>query len=835
MQEEQQDERSFDPRTFEPKWRKIWRDLGLDQTPSDPKDKFYMLEMFAYPSGDIHMGHFRNYTIGDVVARYQKMLGKDVLHPFGWDAFGLPAENAAIKHGVQPRSWTLANIEKSRGSLQQMGISYDWDRELVTCREDFYKLTQWMFLLLHERGLAYRKNAEVNWCPIDQTVLANEHVVGGCCWRHPETPVEKRKLEQWFFKITDYADRLLDNLDDLKGWPEGTVKQQRAWIGRSEGAEIDFALESIDEKLTVFTTRPDTVWGATFVVLAPEHPLTHRVTTQEQRGAVESYVARAGAKTEIERTDATREKDGVFTGAFAVHPVTADRVPIWIADYVLANYGTGSIMAVPAHDQRDFDFARKYDLEIRVVVQPAGESLTSDSMTEAAPGRGRLVDSSPFDGTEVPFGISGVIDWLEEEGVGRKKIQYRLRDWLISRQRYWGCPIPMIHCESCGVVPVPKDQLPVLLPENVENFVPTGRSPLEDVKEFFHVPCPSCGGAAHRDADTMDTFVDSSWYHLRYVDPHNSEAPFDKAEASKWLPVDYYIGGDEHATGHLLYFRFFTQVLYDAGWLDIEEPVTRLFHHGMVMDGEGDVMSKSKGNAIAPAELFARDGVDVPRLAMLFFAPSADEILWNEKGIDGVRRFVHRLWDIVEGTLQDSRYGNPGDLNPEQLSKEAKEARRLAHWGIERTEASLDGDLNFNTAIAAFMEMTNALRKVGLPSTWSDSDFPALVEIVRLMTRAIAPLAPHIAEELWSRLGEEQSVFLSGWPAPDPEALKRETVEIPVQFNGKLKVRLQLSPDASREEMEQAALGDERVRELLEGTIPKRVIVVPGRLVNLVV
>ncbi len=826
----------FDPRTFEPRWRKQWLDQELDRTPDDPADKYYMLEMFAYPSGDIHMGHFRNYSIGDVVARYQKMQGKDVLHPFGWDAFGLPAENAAIKHGIQPGEWTFANIEKSRGSLQQMGISYDWDREVMTCREDFYKFTQWMFLLLYERGLAYRANAEVNWCPIDQTVLANEHVVGGCCWRHPDTPVEKRNLEQWFFRITDYADRLLDNLDQLTEWPDGTVKQQRAWIGRSEGAEIDFTLAEGGDTLTVFTTRPDTLWGATFVVLAPEHPLTEVVTTEACRDAVEDYVAQARAKTEIERTDATRDKDGVFTGGFAIHPTTGERVPIWIADYVLAGYGTGSIMAVPAHDQRDFEFARKYELPIRIVVQPDGEAeLRSEDLGEAAAGSGRLVGSGAVDGTVVPEGIGSVISHLEALGVGRGKTQYRLRDWLISRQRYWGCPIPMIHCAACGVVPVPREQLPVLLPDNVENFVPTGRSPLEDVAEFFHTECPQCGGAAHRDADTMDTFVDSSWYHLRYLDPHNHEQPFDKEEARKWLPVDYYIGGDEHATGHLLYFRFFTQVLFDAGWVPVEEPVVRLFHHGMVMDEHGDVMSKSKGNAIAPADLFARDGVDVPRLAMLFFAPSADEILWNEKGIDGVRRFVQRFWDLLVAAIADPRYQRDISPDPTKLSSEAREARRIAHWVLERTTQSLEGDLNFNTAIAAFMELTNALRKVGTVDQWSDDDFPVLVETIDLDVRALAPLAPHIAEELWHRSGAPGSVFQAPWPTPDPDALRRDTVEIPVQFNGKLRVRLQLPPDASREEMQAAAMADARVQELLAGQEPKRVIVVPGRLINLVV
>jgi leucyl-tRNA synthetase len=825
----------YDPHSIERRWQEAWRREGADATPQSPRDPFYMLEMFAYPSGDIHMGHFRNYTIGDVVARYQRMKGRDVLHPFGWDAFGLPAENAAIKHGIHPAEWTHRNIETSRGTLRKMGLSYDWDREVVTCRSDYYKFTQWMFLLLHERGLAYRKMAEVNWCPVDQTVLANEHVVDGACWRHPDVPVEKRELEQWFFRITEYADRLLDDLDRLEAWPESTVKRQRVWIGRSHGAEVDFELEGRDETLSVFTTRPDTLWGVTFMTLAPEHPLVRQVTTAEMRQAVGEYVEAAKAKSEIERTDVTRTKDGVFTGSYALHPLTGELVPLWVADYVLASYGTGAVMGVPAHDQRDFEFARRYGLPIRVVIQPQGGGLDPDTMTEAWSGDGTLVASGPFDGTSTDQGVEAVTAYLEEQEKGRAKTQYRLRDWLISRQRYWGCPIPMIHCPQCGIVPVPEEELPVELPENVKDFIPKGRSPLEDVPEFFHVECPGCGGDAHRDPDTMDTFVDSSWYHLRYVDPHNDREPFGRAEAKRWLPVDYYIGGDEHATGHLLYFRFFTKVLRDAGWLEIDEPVVRLFHHGMVKDAHGDIMSKSKGNVVSPGELFARDGVDVPRLAMLFFAPSADEILWNDKGIDGARRFVYRLWDLVVDAAADPRAAGVGAVDSEALSAEARDARRLAHQAVRRTADSLEGDLNFNTAVAAFMEMLNGLKKVGDPGDWRDADFPALWEALSLTARTLAPLAPHLGEELWHRLGHEESVFSVAWPEADAGALARDTIEIPVQVNGKLRSRVYLPPDASKDTMESAALSDERIAEILAGAAPKRVIVVPGRLVNLVV
>jgi leucyl-tRNA synthetase len=835
----------YRPHDFEPRWQDFWQREELDRTPEPPRDKCYLMEMFAYPSGDIHMGHFRNYTIGDVVARFQRMRGKDVLHPFGWDAFGLPAENAAIKHGIHPAEWTYKNIETSRHTLRRMGLSYDWDREVITCRADFYKFTQWMFLLLHRRGLAYRARAAVNWCPVDQTVLANEHVVDGCCWRHPGVPVEKRELEQWFFRITAYAQRLLDDLDKLPDWPESTVKMQRSWIGRSEGAEVKFPVPAWatasghGEGVTVFTTRPDTLWGATFLTLAPEHAMVAELVTPDRRDEVEAYIAQARKKTDIERSDLTRQKDGVFTGGYAINPVTHDPVPIWIADYVLGAYGTGAIMGVPAHDQRDFEFARTYGLPLKVVVQPTDPALPrldAETMAEAYWGVGEMVGSPPFDGTPAPDGIPQVIAWLEQHGIGRGKVQFRLRDWLISRQRYWGCPIPMIHCQECGIVPVPEEQLPVELPAQVESFIPTGRSPLEDVPEFINTPCPQCGGAARRDPDTMDTFVDSSWYHLRYLDPHDEREPFSRQRAAAWLPIDLYIGGDEHATGHLLYFRFFTKVLHDAGWVPVDEPATRLVHQGMVADAHGDIMSKSKGNVVSPGDLFERDGVDVPRLAMLFFAPSEAEILWSEAGIEGVRRFVHRLWETMLTTIADPRFGgtNGTAIDPATLSSGAREAWRLVHRALERTTQAIERDLAFNTAIAAFMEWVNAVRKVGDVEQWSDADFPSLAAAVRIVAPAIAPLAPHLGEELWRRVGGEGSVFRSGWPTVDPSALRKETVEVPVQVNGKLRSRIYLAPDASKEEMEQAALGDEKVRELLAGKAPRRVVVVPGRLVNVV-
>ncbi|HEV8628802.1 MAG TPA: leucine--tRNA ligase, partial [Thermoanaerobaculia bacterium] len=640
--------------------------------------------------------------------------------------------------------------------------------------------------------------------------------------------------------------KLLAGLDTLDQWPESTVKMQRSWIGRSEGAEITFQVPAWatasghGEGITVFTTRPDTLWGATFLTLAPEHPMLPGLLTNDRRGEVEDYVARARKKTDIERSDLTRQKDGVFTGAYAINPATHEPVPVWVADYVLGGYGTGAIMGVPAHDQRDFEFARAYGIPLKVVVQPVDAPLDPATMSEAFWGVGTMVDSRPFDGTQAPEGIPQVIAWLEKQGIGRGKVQYRLRDWLISRQRYWGCPIPMVHCPQCGIVPVPEEQLPVMLPAHVESFIPTGRSPLEDVKEFIETTCPQCGGPARRDPDTMDTFVDSSWYHLRYVDPQNDREPFSRERAREWLPVDLYIGGDEHATGHLLYFRFFTKVLYDAGWLPVDEPARRLVHQGMVADAQGDIMSKSKGNVVSPGDLFARDGVDVPRLAMFFFAPSDAEILWSESGIEGVRRFVHRLWETVMATIADPRFAPVGSaaaaaaIDPATLSSDAREAWRLAHRALERTTQSIERDLAFNTAIAAFMEWVNAVRRVGEPGEWSDTDFPSLGAAARLLAQTIAPLAPHLGEELWQRVGGGGSVFRAGWPEVDPAALRKETVEVPVQVNGKLRSRLHLAPDASKEEMEQAALADEKVRELLGGRAPKRVVVVPGRLVNVV-
>ena len=627
---------------IEAKWQKQWQDWDLYKTNPNPKNKFYNLVMFAYPSGDIHMGHFRNYGVGDAVARRKMMEGYDVLHPFGWDAFGLPAEQAAIKRKLHPSKWTLNNIEVSRNTLQKVGISFDWDREVATCLPDYYKFTQWFFVRLFEKGLAYQKEATVNWCPDCNTVLANEQVDSeGKCWRCSNV-VTKRKLKQWFFKITDYAERLLNDLDQLKGWPENVKTMQRNWIGKSTGAEIDFKLES-GERIPIFTTRPDTIFGVTFMAIAPEAEILEKLEIPEEyKAEVNDYIQKSVSKSDIERTSDIGEKDGVFTGCYAINPYNNEKVQLWVADYVLASYGTGVVMAVPAHDQRDFLFARKYDISIKIVIHPENGSLKLEDMAEAYTEYGVMVNSGQFDGLIGRDAINKVTEFADQNDFGRKKINYKLRDWLISRQRFWGAPIPIIHCPKCGPVAVPDSDLPVELPADAENFIPKGRSPLADIPEFMSVKCPSCGGPAQRDADTMDTFVCSSWYHMRYTDNKNDQEPFDKANAKKWLPVDQYIGGIEHATGHLLYFRFFTKFMKDLGYLDVDEPALNLFNHGMVRDSQGRIMSKSLGNVVSPMELIGRYGVDISRLAMHFTAPADKEIDWNEEAFVGIERFVNR-------------------------------------------------------------------------------------------------------------------------------------------------------------------------------------------------
>jgi leucyl-tRNA synthetase len=829
----------YDFKTTEAKWQSRWAATGLFRAPDDPDPakRCYVLEMFIYPSGDIHMGHFRNYGIGDAYARWALMHGRHVLHPFGFDAFGLPAENAAIKRGTHPRDWTLANIATSRSTLQAMGIGYDWSREITTCLPDYYKFTQWMFLLLHERGLVYRKNAPVNWCDTCATVLANEQVEQGTCWRC-HNPVAKRELEQWYVKITEYAQRLLDGLDTLPHWPSSTVASQRNWIGRSEGAEIDFPLtyEPDDGKsLTVFTTRPDTLWGVTFVSVAPESAFGRRAAKEAPNAAaVAAYTAAAEKKSEIERTAADREKTGVPTGWHALNPVTGEKVPVLVADYVLATYGTGAVMGVPGHDERDFAFARKHGLPMKVVVLPPDGSRDASVWKTAWTEPGTMTASPPFDGQRSDEAIPKIIAWLAEKGVGRAKVTFKLRDWLISRQRYWGAPIPMVHCAKCGVVPVPKDQLPVLLPENVKSWIPKGRSPLADVPEFVNTKCPKCGGAAQRDVDTMDTFIDSSWYHLRYVDPHNAAKPFEPAKAKQWLPIELYIGGASHANGHCLYFRFFTKVLHDAGWLEVDEPVVRMYHHGMVEDSQGRTMSKSLGNVVSPIDMMRDYGADAARLAMFFFAPSDQVIRWSEDGIVGARKLIQRVHDLV-GEFTDVVKAFPADVAAKPSSAAAKDVRRAAHVIAQRFDTAFRQDLALNPGIAAIYELLNLFPKKDDVAKWADGDRAAVAEAVRILVRAMAPVAPHLCEELHESLGGKDSVFRDKWPAHEPSALKRDEVEIAVQVNGKIRERIQVSAEAGDDAVRAAALALPKVAAEIAGRPPKKVIVVKNRLVNVIV
>jgi len=804
----------YSPQEIEPKWQRIWAERGVMKADdASPKPKYYDLVMYPYPSGDLTVGHARNYVMGDVLARMKRMQGHEVLHPFGWDAFGLPAENAAMKRGnLHPEKWTLDNIEKGKRELKMMGILYDWDREVTSCMPDYYHWTQWLFLLFFERGLAYRAMAPVNWCPIDKTVLANEQVINGRCWRHPEVEVEKRDLEQWFFKITDYAQRLLDDLDQLEHWPQKVRVMQTNWIGRSEGAEVDFALPSLPgESVRIYTTRPDTLFGATFMVLAPEHPLVLRLTTPAQRGAVEAYTERARKETEIDRLSTEREKTGVNTGAFATNPVNGEQVPIWIADYVLMTYGTGAIMAVPAHDERDFEFAKRFGLPIReVIAPPAGPQGT---LREAYVGPGTMVNSGEFNGLDTKTGFDRVVASLEAKGVGKRAVKFRLRDWLISRQRYWGAPIPVVYCPDHGIVPVPKDQLPVELPKEYR--------PLSESPDWYTTKCPKCGREARRETDTMDTFIDSSWYFLRYASPHDAKAPFDPELVNHWMPVDQYTGGVEHAILHLLYSRFFMKVLKDAGMVEASEPFTRLFNQGMVKRF-GQVMSKSKGNGVSPDELVAEQGADAGRVYEMFIGPPEEDVEWTDAGLNGVARFLQRVWRLVI---------EPTSIVVEGGGADAKLLARKVAQTVKKVTDDYD-DLRFNTAVAYLMELANAMQDY-LQRGGERND--AWAGAVETLVKLLNPIAPHVCEEMWERLGRDGMLADQRWPVYDEAAAAEREVVVVVQVAGKLRARLNMPAGASEAAVLKAALAEPKVKAALDGNAkPSKVVFVPDRLINLV-
>jgi leucyl-tRNA synthetase len=817
-------EHTYIPREIERKWQTTWRVQSAYQT-SDAEDRpyFYCLEQFPYPSGRLHMGHVRVYSIGDVVARFKRMQGYNVLHPMGWDAFGMPAENAAIKNGVHPAVWTYDNIDFMRKQVQELGVSYDWEREVTTCSPDYYKWTQWLFLLFYERGLAYRKGGAVNWCPDCQTVLANEQVEDGACWRCG-TEVVKRDLEQWFLRITDYADRLLKDLDKLDGWPEKVITMQRNWIGKSEGAEVRFAIEGSDDSLTVFTTRPDTLYGVTYLVLAPEHPLVKRlIEGTKEEAEVIRFVEEIRKSSDIERTAADAEKVGMFIGRYAIHPLTGEKLPIWIANYVLPDYGTGAVMGVPAHDERDFSFASKYGLEIRVVIEPQGEPLPQP-LKNPYTGEGVLVRSGSFDGLPNREALTKIISHLEERGVGKAAVSYRIRDWLVSRQRYWGAPIPIIYCDRCGIVPVPKEQLPVILPKDV-SFAAGNLSPLKTNEQFLHTSCPSCGGPATRETDTMDTFIDSSWYYLRYISPKDDTKPFDSERVNRWLPVDKYIGGIEHAVLHLLYSRFFTKVLYDAGLVSFDEPFASLLTQGMVTK-DGAKMSKSKGNVVSPEEIIAKYGADTARTFILFAAPPDRDLDWSDQGVEGAHRFLARVWRMVEQHREHFAGRQPAAAT----SPAAKKLRQITHATIKKVTEDIGVRYQFNTAISAIMELVNAIY-----SYPEDAEIGTKLDAIETVILLLAPVAPHMTEELWHRIGHDSSVHAQKWPAYDPTALVQDEIEYVIQVNGKLRDKIVVPRGTGREELEQLVLQREKVKEQLEGKTIRKWIVVPEKLVNLVV
>ncbi|MDJ0737166.1 MAG: leucine--tRNA ligase [Nostocaceae cyanobacterium] len=851
----------YNPAEIEEKWQQAWNEQGLDKTPTDNhQPKFYALSMFPYPSGNLHMGHVRNYTITDVIARLKRMQGYRVLHPMGWDAFGLPAENAAIDRGVPPAKWTYQNIDQMRQQLQRLGLSIDWDTELATCSPDYYKWTQWIFLQFYAAGLAYQKEAAVNWDPVDKTVLANEQVDSEGRGFRSGAKVERKLLRQWFLKITDYAEELLTDLDKLPGWPERVKLMQANWIGKSTGAYLEFPIVGMDEKIGVYTTRPDTIYGVSYVVLAPEHPLTPQVTTGDRKAAVEAFVGEVTNESELERTAEDKPKRGIPTGGKAINPFTGEEIPIWIADYVLYEYGTGAVMGVPAHDTRDFKFAQEQNLPIKVVIIPEGGDASAE-LTAAYTEPGFMANSGQFDGMASGDGKQAIIEFAEKQGFGKARVQYRLRDWLISRQRYWGAPIPIIHCPDCGAVPVPDADLPVQLPEDVE-FSGRGASPLAQLESWINVPCPTCGTPAKRETDTMDTFIDSSWYFLRYVDAKNDQQVFDSGKVNDWLAVDQYVGGIEHAILHLLYSRFFTKVLRDRGLLNFDEPFQRLLTQGMVqgltykntktgkyipsaeVDANNPVdpktgeplqvfyekMSKSKYNGIDPEEVLAKYGADTARMFILFKAPPEKDLEWEDADVEGQFRFLNRVWRLVTDFVNSHPSFNQGQMTNDrgQMTKIEKDLRRAIHTGIKEVSEDLEGDYQFNTAISELMKLSNAITDADC------KDSPVYAEGIRTLVLLLAPFAPHIADDLWHLLGNTNSVHSETWAKYEPEALVADEITLVIQVMGKTRGNIQVPANSDKAALEKYARESEVAQRYIEGKEIKKVIVVPGKLVNFV-
>ena len=859
----------YDPGAIESKWQKKWEEWDLFRVKENPgQPKYYLLEMFPYPSGNIHMGHVRNYTIGDVVARYKRMSGFNVLHPMGWDAFGMPAENAAIANQTHPAKWTYANIDAMRAQLRRMGFSYDWGRELATCRPEYYRWEQWLFLKMYETGMAYRKESFVNWCEDCQTVLANEQVEAGLCWRCGEQ-VRQKQLWQWFFKISEFAEDLLLHCDKLPGWPEKVITMHKNWIGKSVGAQIDFAVENSDEVISVFTTRQDTVFGATFMCLAPEHPLVGKLSKgSSQEPAVTQFVERIALQDRSARSIENYEKEGVFTGVYCLNPMTGSRIPIYTANFALMEYGTGAVMSVPAHDQRDFDFARKYDLDIVVVVKPEDDDLDGRSMTEAYPGQGNMVNSGQFDGMNNREALEEIATYLEKNNMGKRAVSFRLRDWGISRQRYWGAPIPMIHCDDCGIVPVPEEDLPVVLPEEVD-MLEGGKSPLPELADFVKVACPRCGSLdARRETDTMDTFVESSWYFERYCSPQCDTSIFDADAVDYWMPVDQYIGGVEHAILHLLYSRFYTRVLHAHGLVKFKEPFTNLLTQGMVCKetvscpehgyllpqevesrkdsrlcgrcakpvsvGRVEKMSKSKKNVIDPNILIDKYGADTTRFFCLFAAPPQRDLEWSEQGVDGGYRFLNRIWRLAADMMDKLRDVPSFDGNADALDSTMRPLFQKTHQTIHKVTRDIEDRFHFNTAISAVMELFNTLSSIDTQNMGPDQ-LPVLRLALESLTLLLSPIVPHFAEELWSELGHDSSVLLAPWPKYRESALVKDELLIVVQVNGKLRSRFQVAIDTAEDTIKEMALADNRIVKFIDGKEIKKVIVVKNKLVNIVV